>query len=217
MAIEDALAVIDQTWPEIEPRLTVREIAELADIGYGPADKVSDLTELVFFVVVRALPPDHAAWSALRSSGTRFSPGVTPVSAEELLSRYITRAQAALARPSIIEDAAADFLVEAMERIVLRSGVTTEKPVTEAPVLSVNIDRQRVYPLFQFASLSPTILHGPVWRLTTELGGSEDPLGAIGWWLSPNTWLGQAPAQLLGAGRDAEIEYAAAQLRNDSW
>lgn len=217
MAIHDALAVIDRTWPDIEPRLTVRELAALADLGHTPVEDLTDLTERLFFVLARAVPVDHPAWSALRASGTRFSPGAPRPPTAELISRYIARAQGALTRPSIVEEAAADFLEEATTRLILRAGVTTEPPVTGVPLLGFDLDDRRVYPIFQFASTDPPAVHALVGQLAEQLDTEQDSLGAIGWWLTPNTWLGQPPAALLGTGRDTEIAYAAEQLLNDNW
>ena len=52
---------------------------------------------------------------------------------------------------------------------------------------------------------------------STGSEGQSDSLGAISWWMTANSWLGVAPSDLLGLGRDAEIEYAAEQLDNDNW
>lgn len=217
MAINDALLMIDLDWSNIEPRLTVRELAALADLWHHP--QVDDVgpTETAFTLLAPTLPTDHLAWSALRSSGTRFSPGNPRTSSEEVLSRLIAHAQTTLTRPSIVEDAAADFLVEATQRTVLRAGILAEEPFARDPLVAVDIGGRRVFPLFQFASVDPVTVHELVWQLNEQLGGFEDPLGAVNWWLTPNTWLGQPPAALLGTGREAEIEYAAAQLTNDNW
>lgn len=230
MAIEEALLIIDQSWTEIEPRLMVRELAALAAIEYSQPMRTADLSETVFGLLAPALPPDHPAWSALRSSRTRFAPGQRETSLEEVIRRSVVRARIAMANPSITDDAAADFLVDSMTRQIVRAGVVTERqllgvaPLTveyegqfRVAPLTVEYEGQHVYPLFQFASVVPLIVHDIVGRVNEVLGGDEDPLGAIGWWLAPNTWLGQAPAELLGAGRDADIEYAASQLANDSW
>ena len=89
MAIEEALQIIDQSWTEIEPRLTVRELAALAAIEYIQPIQTADLSETVFGLVAPALPSQHAAWSALLSSRTRFAPGRQEISLEEVISRYI--------------------------------------------------------------------------------------------------------------------------------
>lgn len=217
MAIEEALQIIDQSWIEIEPLLTVRELAALAAIEYSYPKRTADLSETVFGLVAPALPPQHAAWSALLSSRTRFAPGRQEVPLEEIISRSITRARIALTHPSITDDAAADFLVDSTTHQVIRAGVVTEQEFTGIAPLGIKYEDQRLYPRFQFAETEPLTVHDIIGRVNEILGGDEDPLGAIGWWLAPNAWLGQAPADLLGEGRDADIEYAASQLANDSW
>jgi hypothetical protein len=215
MAIEEALQIIDQSWTEIEPRLTVRELAALAAIEYS--HPTADLSETVFGLVAPALPAQHAAWSALLSSRTRFAPGRQEASLEEVISRSIARARIALAHPSIADDAAADFLVDSTIQQIIRAGVVTEREFAGIAPLTIEYEGQRLYPRFQFAEIEPLIVHDIIGRVNEVLGGDEDPLGAIGWWLAPNAWLGRAPAQLLGGGRDADIQYAASQLANDSW
>ena len=226
MAIEDALQLIEQSWDEIEPLFTVCELVAIASIGLPPINfpeevepaSAVEAAEAIFQVMAAALPPEHAAWSALISSGTRFAPGVRRPPADEIVSRCIFRAWAALARPSMTDDAAADFLVEATERELLRHSVLAEvKAPEDRPLIAVEIEGRPVYPHFQFVATDPVAVHDVVWLLNERLGGKEDQLGAISWWLTPNTWLGRAPADLLGAGRDAEIMYAAEQLGNDNW
>lgn len=217
MAIEEALRIIDQSWTEIEPRLTVRELTALAALGYIQPIQTADLSETVFGLLAPALPSEHPAWSALRSSRSRFTPGLEGISLDEVIRRYVERARIAVANPSIADDAAADSLVDSMIRQIIQAGVITNQELPGAAPLAIQYEGQRAYPLFQFASINPVIVHKIVFRLNEVLGGHEDPLGAIGWWLAPNTWLGQSPARLLGAGRDADIEYAASQLANDSW
>jgi hypothetical protein len=218
MAIEDALQLIEQSWDEIEPLFTVRELAAIASIGLPPINfpeegepaSAVEAAEAIFEVMAAALPPEHAAWSALISSRTRFAPGIQRPPTEEIVSRCIFRAWAASARPSMTDDAAADCLVEATERQLLRHGVVAEVEVPkDRPLIAVEIDGLLVYPQVQFVATDPLAVHDLVWLLNERLGGQEDQLGAISWWLTPNTWLGRAPADLLGAGRDAEIAYAA--------
>ena len=223
MAIKEALQIIDQSWAEIEPRLTVRELVALAAVEYSHPIRPADLSETVFSLLAPALPPQHPAWSALLSSRTRFVSGREEPSLQEVISRITEQARVAMANPSIADDAAADFLIDSMIRQIIRAGVITERefadavPLADTASLTIEYEGQRFYPLFQFASIDPVIVHGIVVHMHEGLGGDEDPLGAIGWWLAPNPWLGQPPARLLGAGRDADIEYAASQLANDSW
>jgi len=216
MAIKQALQIIDQSWTEIEPRLTVRELSTLAAIEYSPM-RTGDLSETVFSLLAPALPVEHPAWPALRSSGTRFVPAQQESSLGEVIRRCIARARAALANPSIADDAAADFLVESMTSRVIRAGVVTEQEFSGTVPLTIEYQDQRLYPRFQFTGTAALTVHQIVGQVNEMLGGDEDPLGAVGWWLAQNAWLGMAPAQLLGTGRDAEIQHAASQLANDSW
>ncbi|MEV7780944.1 hypothetical protein [Kitasatospora sp. NPDC088351] len=65
-------------------------------------------------------------------------------------------------------------------------------------------------PRFQFDAagrLRPTVL-----AVNTLLGADRDPWGVADWWLSPNAWLGAAPAELLGTGREHELTDAAGYL-----
>lgn len=65
-------------------------------------------------------------------------------------------------------------------------------------------------PAFQFRSPPqawPTVL-----TVNEALDSVRDPWGAADWWLSPNAWLGAAPASLLGSGRDAELPLVASYL-----
>jgi hypothetical protein len=217
MAIEDALKSIDRSWPDIEPRLTVRELASIAGLQPGPRTRTAELSETVFRLLAPALPADHPAWSALRSSATRFVPGPQGESLEEVIGRCIDRARTAIARPWIADDAAADFLVDSMIRRIVGAGVLVRDQFDGIAPLEFEYEGQRLYPRFQFAATRPAMPHEIVSRMNGLLGGDEDPIGAISWWLLPNAWLGRAPAELLGSGRDADIEYAASQLANDSW
>lgn len=65
-------------------------------------------------------------------------------------------------------------------------------------------------PAFQFRDPPeawPTVL-----TVNEVLDAARDPWGAADWWLSPNAWLGAAPASLLGGDRDGELPAVAAYL-----
>ncbi|MGW3040563.1 hypothetical protein ACWC9T_11055 [Kitasatospora sp. NPDC001159] len=67
------------------------------------------------------------------------------------------------------------------------------------------------YPRFQFpvGSGAP---YGVVLEVNRLLLAEIDPWGAGSWWLSDNSWLGGAPASLLGRLPDHQLVGAAAQL-----
>ena len=179
MAIEDALRVIDESWTDIEPRLTARELTALANIDHVAIGGV-DREEKVFQLIAPALPPDSGAWPALRSSSTRFSPGAIGPSVERIVQRCIERAQAAVTSPSFPLDAAADFLSEAAEQQVLgRSlrvrGARALPETLSRTAIFTEIDGEMVYPAFQFQYVdgAPVAIHEIVVRLFDRLGGAE--------------------------------------------
>jgi hypothetical protein len=217
VAVEDALAVVLSDWTDIEPLLTVRELTELADIGWGTMRGAgSGRSAAVFSVVAEALPPDHAAWPALQA---RFDPGSSPIPVIAVDVELIDRAVAALASPMSTVDAAADALAEESSAGLLRFGaVPADREAAEGEFwLSVRVGGEAFYPLFQFESTGPYRQYEIVARLRSQLDADEDPAGAAAWWLTSNPWLSARPADLLGTGREGEIAYAADQLANDSW
>ncbi|OIJ65155.1 hypothetical protein WN71_025450 [Streptomyces mangrovisoli] len=58
-------------------------------------------------------------------------------------------------------------------------------------------------PRFQFSE--DTLPWLVVLEVNALLDAAHDPWGAADWWLSPNAWLGGAPAALLGTGRDPHL------------
>ncbi|MEU5524077.1 hypothetical protein ABZ759_26325 [Streptomyces sp. NPDC047860] len=65
-------------------------------------------------------------------------------------------------------------------------------------------------PAFQFeAGNMPWAV---VLEVNSVLGSGTDPWGAADWWLSPHSWWGAPPAELVGHGRDDELLTAAHAL-----
>lgn len=244
MALEDGLRVIDADWENIESRLTVRELLVLASAANDPAaqklDRASEVSraEFVFYWIADALPASHPAWDASGVKKSTF--GVSPARtsfhllprrgglnvfdeglAISLAQRCIGRAGEAVTSPSIFADVASDFLADAAARDIAAQcfGGAVPRHIREFAVLAAEFDGQLMYPIFQFQFAHNEVVgvHEIVGRLNRRLGGRSDPLGAISWWLTSNAWLGEAPSRLVGTGRDAEIDYAAEQLANDSW
>ncbi|MER6237837.1 hypothetical protein ABT185_17535 [Streptomyces clavifer] len=65
-------------------------------------------------------------------------------------------------------------------------------------------------PAFQFRS--PPDAWPSVLTVNEVLDAARDPWGAADWWLSPNAWLGTAPASLLGGDRDGELPAVAGHV-----
>jgi hypothetical protein len=230
VAVEDALRAILDDWPQIEPLLTVGELTELAEVGWGTRRGVSGLESgsaperAVFAIISAALPADHPAWAALaaRSGGTGAAGeagGVEAGSQPMLELDLIELANSALEDPRSAVDRSADELVEQSLAELLRAGVIPAWPGQGVPEdwLSVQVGEQLLVPVFQFASIDPYRQFEAVTALASRLCAEEDPAGAIAWWLTPNPWLSARPADLLGTEREPELGYAADQLSNDSW
>jgi hypothetical protein len=230
MAIEDALRVIAAEWADIEPRLAASELVALAGIGRratpgGDAER----SLAVFEIIADTLPPGHEAWSALRSSGTRFDPGRRPGEAGLVTAQLVGFAADALASPTAPLDAAADDLEErSVAAIVACGGLYGDDDrisrgegagalARDGLLLSIRVDGRPFFPLFQFTSDGTYQQYELVARLREQLGADSDPSGAAAWWLTPNPWLQARPADLLGTPREAQIRYAADQLANDGW
>lgn len=85
-------------------------------------------------------------------------------------------------------------------------------------VMAIRVNGELLAPAFQFNEdhrVGST--HRIVRELMPRLNSEGDLLGALSWWLTPNRWLGnRRPADLLGTA-DSQIEFAADQLKNDSW
>lgn len=104
---------------------------------------------------------------------------------------------------------------ELLSRIVAE-GVLED--TTALGVLSVAEGPRILVPTWQFTSIDPLVLHPDIPSLCALLGGVEDPLGAIGWFLTPNGWLdGELPSRVLHLSDPWAIAFAAQQLTNDSW
>jgi hypothetical protein len=215
VAVEDALAVIVGQWQDIEPLLTVSELAELASItGVTMRGGGSGRSAAVFGVLAAALPDDHPAWAAYRGPiGSEPWPD-TPSDVA-----LIDLAAGALAEPSSAVDAAADALAERSRAALLDLGaIAAGRRAGESVLwLSVRVGDEVFYPLFQFMPSEHGRQYEMVARLREQLDADEDPAGAAAWWLTPNPWLSARPADLLGTEREPEIAYAADQLANDSW
>jgi hypothetical protein len=230
MAIEDALGVIQQSWADIEPLLTVGQLRQLSYVASSPED-VRPIQ--VFDVVSAALPLAHPAWAAMdrpRDEPLTQDGGVEERIHEREQGESIAKAWAQLCiakantalRSSDIElEENADRLVEAAIRDIVSDSIVAPvaDSIRETAIIHLRIDGQDAYPRFQFANEgdSPAGTHDVVRGLYEQLGGSDDPLGATSWWLTPNAWIGAPPAELLGLGRDDEINYAFQQIDNDSW
>lgn len=73
-------------------------------------------------------------------------------------------------------------------------------------------------PEFQFSNADKGVVEPVIIKVHDSLAGGEDPEGAYAWWVTPNPWLrGARPVDLIGTGRDDEIQAAAEQTSMGNW
>lgn len=107
-------------------------------------------------------------------------------------------------------------IFDAVRVAVLTKGVR-EGVVPPAGALTMESGGRSVSPEFQFINPNSSEIHDIIRFVSPLLGGDVSSLGALSWWITKNSWLGDAPVELLGTGRDEEILHAAIQIQNDSW
>lgn len=81
-----------------------------------------------------------------------------------------------------------------------------------AIAMAARVDGGWWAPEFQFVEGSRAV-SADVIQISEDLGGREDTVGVLSWWLTTNAWLdGQRPCDLVGTGRTAELAFAASQV-----
>jgi hypothetical protein len=224
MALADALRQIEQSWPDIEPRLTVAELYQLDATLRGRDPGFVEPSEPVAATIVEtvgaALPPEHEVWNALRASTRRYAPEPA-VPVEESLLHLGALVEETLLRPETwldgLADAGSDWAISA----ILAEGFVEEGEIpgsdTPAGLLRVPVGTRTMYPIFQFRPEPPIQPHQLIVPVNDHIDADRDPWGAAAWWLTGNRWLSARPADLLGTEREPEVLYAAEQLDNDNW
>ena len=211
MAIEHALAALQEQWDDVLSRLDAaaggRLRALVANLGGDDPDRVvTDIMDLL----VENLPPEHAVRQAL-SEGYLLQPAAMDWAV--LASDLRVRAAAVSLRdedprPSgwILRDVAERLLgaPALTEDQVRRRGADPADPGL------IGLDRAdggRQWPEFQFASGGGPL---PVVRVVNRLlGAAADPVGTADWWLSKNGWLDGEPYRLIGRVPDDLLVRAA--------
>ncbi|MEW2219061.1 hypothetical protein AB0939_07045 [Streptomyces sp. NPDC006990] len=171
-----------------------------------------------------SLPYDHPVHRALdsdRLAGT--PPGPATVADARELAAALTGFSAAGSGPdpdpfSDGPDPGPGTVLGAQERLLRAPALPADEararcggaaPPSELIRLSDPLGREH-YPAFQFAG------DGAPYEVVLEVNrlllADIDPWGAAAWWLEGNTWLGGAPASLLGRLPDRELVGAATAL-----
>jgi hypothetical protein len=223
MTIADALLEIERSWPDVEPRLTVAELYQLAATLHRPGPDLlgdnQDVAMVVIGIVTAALPSGQDLWDALDALPDGYTD--EPADVGDLLRRLRALADEALTQPATWIDAEADTGSALSIAAILEEGVVDDGRIRELEgplaLLGLPVEEGIVYPAFQF-QLEPSLRPYPlVAHVNERVEAERDPWGTAAWWLTGNRWLSARPADLLGTDRESEIMYAAEQLDNDNW
>ncbi|MFE2636126.1 hypothetical protein ACFXKS_15355 [Streptomyces scopuliridis] len=226
MSMEDLNRIVADHLAELVARLDADGRAEVASIQarMRAASDPKPYARRLLLALAEALPPDHpvalailrqANWRApdvldraaidaeaaaiLSLAGLSFEPedagtadvGITadsdtapgPAALMDLVRRRVLAAT-----PVLSDDEA---------RALGRNGVGRDLIRLERPGGATAVPR------FQFEPSGR--LREVVVRVNRLLGADRDPWGVTAWWLARNVWLGDPPADLLGADRDDDL------------
>lgn len=212
---ESLLALIGEHRESIRAALDEEQhallLTRLSALAAAPPDKDMAVRRALQGVrlALRPLPFDHPVRAAL--DGVRLvaaPPGPATVSEALALIDLLTAA-APVREP--VDRAAADPL---LREPALSTAEATARCGGAPPPELIRLpdpphdDR---YPEFQFPE-SDGNPHEVVLKVNRLLLADIDPQGAASWWLNDNTWLGGAPASLLGRLSDHELVCAATAL-----
>ncbi|WP_431983546.1 hypothetical protein [Streptomyces qinglanensis] len=209
--------------------LLLARLAALADTAADDDRAVRVAFQGVRVLLTRLpLPYDHPVHLALDSDRLAgVPPGPATVTDARELASLLTDASAAgpAGGPGADPDAGADpdpgpgTVLGAHERLLRAPALPADEararcggaaPPAELIRLPDPLGREH-YPAFQFPP-GDGAPHEVVLEVNRLLLADIDPWGAAAWWLEGNTWLGGAPASLLGRLPDRELVGAAATL-----
>lgn len=177
--------------------------------------------------VLEAVPLELGLRFVLRSDGrtvgagrvVEVEAGVSTKSSSEIrsLASDLPNSMASAENRDVDVDVDVDVDRQAIDELLEYGVIATV--VDQRDGLSITLPSGGVvWPKFQYDPESGSEIFDAVRRTNEALSAAEDPIGAAAWWLTPNRWLdGSLPADLLGQGRDSEVEFAVDQLTNDSW
>ncbi|MET8629573.1 hypothetical protein ABZW30_38580 [Kitasatospora sp. NPDC004669] len=165
---------------------------------------------------LRPLPFDHPVRAALESSrlvGAPPVPADVDVARELLawLSAPTPAAEPVLDRAPAGETRPGHLLLDALALSAQEARDRCGGPPPPELIRVPGSPEGARYPRFQFP-VDGGAPYGVVLEVNRLLLAEIDPWGAGSWWLSDNSWLGGAPASLLGRLPDHQLVGAAAQL-----
>jgi hypothetical protein len=228
MTASDALLAVAADWVEVSPGLYNRELEEitkgLTAMREQGLDRTSeDFERWAFDILRRALPPDHPA---IPLGFTRRHERIVVDASfdpDGALGVLLDLASRTLAERSGVEASLDDLEQRGMAELLERVDLVPWRYGDALRASFVLADRGvgTVVPKFflkdGFLQMPELEVRDDIVEINEQLGARQDPLGALGWWLNPNGWLGDTPANAVAVGRADEVLAAAAELANDSW
>jgi hypothetical protein len=198
VALEQVLRTYADYWVQLSPRMYVTEIERVAALPRAGDDvDLEWLTELLVELLRRPFEGDPT----FDPTSSAASGSDAPTVLGPLIDQLRTLAADFLTEESIELDRLADRLeYQATQELPWQIGDMYESNAAMGGLESVQAIGNQPDPV------------------TAELlDMAADPIGVLSWWLSPNTLLGQSPAEAARSGREAEVHFAAQQSLDDSW
>ncbi|MFG1641272.1 hypothetical protein ACGFMK_13375 [Amycolatopsis sp. NPDC049252] len=219
MGVFEAIEVLAEDWPGIEPLLgdqagAIRAAADrfLSEPSVdGMIPEAVELCDLVGDL----LPPDHRFRAALAADGVvrLHSPNLDPRSRNKVIrsAASLRLSLVGAPRPEETHRQATRWLLAAkslQDHQVRARGADPADP----DLLSLVTDGgKRQWPVFQFGPRTDLVR-----RINRILDVADDPWGVADWWLGRHAWLADVPAMLIGEVPDQVLIDAAEAERAEA-
>jgi hypothetical protein len=196
--IDRAMELLSRLWPQVRAELPRSEDTELVRLvgAYSNAVLPQDMDHAALAItrlLFRSLPRDHPIPVALAVDTPRFSGGWSIRSADLRLAEDFRALLDPHGRPPTAAEVAA-----AAGAWLLAVDAFGDDDVVRPPrelIRLVTPDGVGRWPAFQFDPDRRPLRS--VLTINRILDAEDDPWGVADWWLGPNTWLPEPPADLL--------------------
>ncbi|WP_411113626.1 hypothetical protein [Streptomyces sp. 029-5] len=224
MSMEDLNRIVADHLAELVARLDADGRAEVASIQarMRAASDPKPYARRLLLALAEALPPDHPVAQAILRQANWRAPDVLDRAAIDAEAAAILSLAGLSFEPQDATDTAMTDAAAAAPGPAALMDLVRRRVLAATPVLSddearalgrhgaardlIRLDRPgeaTALPRFQFEpSGRPREV---VVRVNQLLGAERDPWGVTAWWLATNVWLGDPPADLLGADRDDDL------------
>ncbi|MFJ6183584.1 hypothetical protein [Streptomyces sp. NPDC092295] len=224
MSMEDLNRIVADHLAELVARLDADGRAEVASIQarMRAASDPKPYARRLLLALAEALPPDHPVAQAILRQANWRAPDVLDRAAIDAEAAAILSLAGLSFEPQDATDTRVTDTAAAAPGPAALMDLVRRRVLAATPVLSddearalgrqgaardlIRLDRPggaTALPRFQFEpSGRPREV---VVRVNQLLGADRDPWGVTAWWLATNVWLGDPPADLLGADRDDDL------------